>query len=160
MIINLNQPTEGDNMATIEKALMIATVAHSGSLDKAGEPYILHPLRVMTYLANNQTQLYEKRIVAILHDVIEDTPMTYECLREYGFNELIIEALKSVTKLEGESKMDAARRAIMNPIGRVVKLADLKDNMDLGRIKNPTDKDFARNEKYKEVRGFLEKGLD
>lgn len=147
-------------MATIEKALMIATVAHSGSLDKAGEPYILHPLRVMTYLANNQTQLYEKRIVAILHDVIEDTPMTYECLREYGFNELIIEALKSVTKLEGESKMDAARRAIMNPIGRVVKLADLKDNMDLGRIKNPTDKDFARNEKYKEVRDFLEKGLD
>ena len=144
-------------MATIEKAIVIATVAHAGILDKAGQPYILHPLRVMAYLKSDEKQIEEKRIVAILHDVIEDTPMTYEALIAYGFSEVIIEALKSVTKIEGESKMDAAKRTINNPIGRSVKLADLKDNMDLRRIKNPTEKDMERNEKYKEVRDFLEK---
>lgn len=145
-------------MATIEKAIMIATVAHAGTFDKAGQPYILHPIRVMTYLDNQEPQLEEKRIVAVLHDVIEDTPMTYEALSAYGFNSSIIEALKSVTKLEGESKMNAARRAVNNSIGRAVKLADLKDNMDLGRIKNPTEKDLARNEIYKKVKALLEKG--
>ena len=141
----------GFTMPNIDRAIMIASIAHSGQKDKAGKPYILHPLRVMF-----SVETEEQKIVAVLHDVIEDTYIQAQHLREHGFSEDIINAIESVTKKEGESRMDAAKRTKLNIIGTVVKLADLKDNMDLSRIAIPTEKDLLRIAKYEEVKNFLE----
>lgn len=143
-------------MATIDRAIMIASIAHAGQKDKADKPYILHPLRVMLTVASDKYATDEQKIVAVLHDVIEDTYVQEQQLRENGFSEDIINAIKSVTKIEGESRIDAAKRTKLNPIGRVVKLADLKDNMDLSRIAKPTAKDLLRVAEYEKVQKFLE----
>ena len=131
-------------MSTLERAIVIAAEAHAGITDKGGAPYILHPLRMMMDLTSA-----EERIVAVLHDVCEDCPgWTFERLRGEGFSEEILTALDSVTKREGETYEEFALRAAVNPIGRGVKLADLRDNSDLSRITNPTAKDHQRIAKY------------
>jgi (p)ppGpp synthase/HD superfamily hydrolase len=137
-------------MSTLERAIEIAARAHTGQVDKAGEPYILHPLRVM--LAVNTPA---ERITAALHDVVEDTSITLEDLSQEGFTDEVVEAVRALTKTEGESRLDAAKRAAVNPVAKVVKLADLSDNMNMLRISQPTEKDFARIEEYKKVRAFL-----
>ena len=132
-------------MSTLERAIAIAAEAHAGQTDKAGAPYILHPLRIM--LAVSST---EERIVAVLHDVCEDCPgWTFDRLRAEGFPPRILEALDSVTKREGEAYEDFVRRAGRDPIGRAVKRADLRDNMDLSRIAAPGPRDHARLERYR-----------
>jgi (p)ppGpp synthase/HD superfamily hydrolase len=132
-------------MSTLERAIVIAAEGHAGIKDKAGAPYILHPLRMMLRLSST-----DERIVAVLHDVVEDCPgWTFDRLRDEGFSEEIITALDSVTKREGEDYEDFARRAAANPIGRNVKLADLADNCDLNRIAEPTEADYRRIEKYR-----------
>src|SRR5258707_10302542 len=131
-------------MSNLERAIIIAAEAHAGVMDKGGAPYILHPLRMMLSLST-----IEERIVAVLHDVCEDCPdWTFERLSAEGFSKDILAALDSVTKRNGEPYEDFALRAARNPIGRHVKLADLKDNSDLSRIANPTGKDRERVEKY------------
>jgi (p)ppGpp synthase/HD superfamily hydrolase len=140
-------------MSTLERAISIAAEAHSGQTDKAGSPYILHPLRVMLRL-NTQ----EERIVGVLHDVVEDTPWTLEDLRAEGFSEEVLEAIDSVTNREGETYEAFVLRAGQNPIGRQVKLADLEENSDLSRIANPTEKDHARMEKYRRAIQMLQGG--
>jgi len=139
-----------DNMPTLDRAIKIAAAAHIGQKDKSGQPYILHPLRVMFTV-----QTEEEKIVAVLHDTVEDTEVTFEELKTNGFSDVIIEALRSVTKNPGETRMDAARRAKANPIGRQVKLADLKDNMNIDRIAEPTQKDWDRLKEYHQVKTFL-----
>ncbi|MCA9955420.1 MAG: GTP pyrophosphokinase [Ardenticatenaceae bacterium] len=131
-------------MSTLERAIAIAAEAHAGQTDKAGVAYILHPLRVMLMLETEA-----ERIVGVLHDVVEDTAVTYEDLRVAGFTEEILAALDSVTRRDDEDYEAFVRRAGENPIGRRVKLADLKDNSDLSRIPSPTEKDYARLEKYR-----------
>jgi (p)ppGpp synthase/HD superfamily hydrolase len=126
----------------LSKAIQIAAKGHENQLDKGGESYILHPLRVMM-----RTDTIEEKIVAVLHDVIEDTDITYEYLRLAEFPEYILEALKSVTKNKDESYMDFVRRAKLNPIGKHVKYADLIDNMNIKRIPNPTEQDYKRRDK-------------
>jgi (p)ppGpp synthase/HD superfamily hydrolase len=134
-------------MSDLERAIAIAVEAHGGQRDKSGAPYVLHPLRVMLSLPSN-----DERIVAVLHDVCEDCPgWTFERLRAEGFSERILTALNSVTKRDGEAYEDFVRRAADNPVGRAVKLADMKDNCDLSRISSPTERDFARIEKYKKA---------
>jgi (p)ppGpp synthase/HD superfamily hydrolase len=131
-------------MSTLERAIAIAAEAHAGQTDKAGAPYILHPLRMMMGLTSD-----EERIVAVLHDVCEDCPgWTFERLRGDGFSEEILAALDSVTKREGEAYEEFVLRAAANPIGRRVKLADLRDNSDLSRITNPSVEDHERIAKY------------
>ena len=131
-------------MSTLERAIVIAAEAHAGITDKGGAPYILHPLRMMMDLTSA-----EERIVAVLHDVCEDCPgWTFERLRGEGFSEEILAALDSVTKREGETYEEFALRAAINPIGRRVKLADLRDNSDLSRITTPSVKDHQRIAKY------------
>ncbi|MBM4112819.1 MAG: HD domain-containing protein [Phycisphaerae bacterium] len=130
-------------MATLERAIVIAAKAHQGQTDKAGAPYILHPIRVMMSLSS-----VDERIVGVLHDVVEDSPWTFEALTNEGFSSVVIEALRSVTKLDGEVYEDFVLRASRNIIGAKVKLADLTDNSDISRIANPTDKDYKRLEKY------------
>jgi (p)ppGpp synthase/HD superfamily hydrolase len=138
-------------MSTIEKAIEIAAREHAGQVDKAGEPYVFHPLRIMF-----RVKAPTERMAALLHDVIEDTPVTLDDLRNEGFAKEVIEAVEALTKRPGESRIEAARRAAQNPIALVVKLADVADNMDLGRIQNPTERDFVRLDEYKEVREFLQ----
>jgi len=138
----------------LEVAIKIAVQAHSGQLDKAGQPYVLHPLRVMLLLSDEKD-----RIVGVLHDVIEDTDITYEYLKANGFEgeTEILEALESVTKKGGETYDEFIDRVSLNYIGKRVKLADLQDNMDLSRIPKPTTKDFKRLKKYEEAKAKLSK---
>jgi guanosine-3',5'-bis(diphosphate) 3'-pyrophosphohydrolase len=137
-------------MSTIEKAIEIAARAHAGQRDKAGAPYIFHPLRLMLAVRDD-----EARMAAVLHDVVEDTPLTFEDLLREGFPVAVVDAVRALTKHEGESRIAAAHRAAANPIARAVKLADVSDNMDLSRIPEPTEKDYARLREYEQVRAIL-----
>ncbi len=137
-------------MATLERAIAIAAAAHAGQVDKAGQPYILHPLRVMLRVASEH-----ERIAAVLHDVVEDTPVSLQMLMEEGFATEVIAAVEALTKRPGETRLQAAQRAAADPVARVVKLSDNAKNMDLSRIANPTDRDYARLEEYKLVREML-----
>ena len=137
-------------MATLERAIEIAANAHAGQVDKAGESYILHPLRVMLRVTSS-----EERMAAVLHDVVEDTSVTLQGLVAEGFPSDVISAIEALTKRPGESRMQAAERAAANAIARQVKLADNAENMDLSRISNPTERDYARLEEYKAVRELL-----
>ena len=142
-------------MSSLENALAIAAAAHAGQIDKAGQPYILHPIRVMLSVKNG-----DERIAAILHDVVEDTPVSFDDLESEGFSAAVVDAVRALTKTEGESRIEAALRAVKDPIARQVKLADVSDNMDLSRIPSPTEKDHARQEEYKRVRDILLAGPD
>lgn len=127
----------------LEQAIAIAAKAHTGQKDKVGRPYILHPLRVMF-----RCQSDDAKIVAILHDVVEDTAVTVAELQNVGFGQDILDALDGVTKREGESYDDFVERAAKNPISREVKLADLEDNMDVRRLPTIGEKDAKRLDKY------------
>ncbi|MBB6153420.1 (p)ppGpp synthase/HD superfamily hydrolase [Pseudomonas sp. JAI115] len=135
---------------TLERAISIAATAHAGQVDKGGAPYILHPLKVMLRMTT-----LEERIVAVLHDVVEDCGISLDDLRKEGFSEEVLTAIESVTKVPGESYEDFVERAAQNPIGRVVKLADLEENSDLSRIASPNWEDLERVEKYRRAIGRL-----
>jgi len=135
---------------TLERAIAIAATAHAGQVDKGGAPYILHPLKVMLRMST-----LEERIVAVLHDVVEDCGISLDDLRKEGFSEEVLSAIESVTKMPGESYEDFVERAAQNPIGRVVKLADLEENSDLSRITSPSWEDLERVEKYRRAIGRL-----
>lgn len=140
-------------MSSLERAISIAADGHAGQVDKAGQPYILHSIRVM--LAGTSE---EERIAGVLHDVVEDTAVSLEDLVEAGFPDSVIAAVDALTKRPGESRLDAARRAVVDPVARAVKLADNADNSDLSRIPEPTEKDHARLAEYREVRALLQAG--
>ena len=127
----------------LDIALDIATKAHKGQFDKAGAPYIFHPIRVA-----NRCLTDEEKIVALLHDVIEDSNITSSDLLSYGFPRTIVEAILSVTRNEDESYEDFVKRARLNPIGRQVKIHDLEDNLDITRLAQVTENDIARLNKY------------
>ncbi|WP_431102908.1 HD domain-containing protein [Roseateles noduli] len=137
-------------MSTLERAIEIAAAGHAGQVDKAGQPYILHPLRVMFRLEGD-----EERIAAVLHDVVEDTSVTLERLAAEGFSAAVVAAVDALTKRQGETRLQAAVRAAANPIARVVKLADNAENLDISRIPKPTARDFERMEEYRAVRRLL-----
>ena len=133
-------------MSTLERAIEIAAAAHAGQQDKAGAPYILHPLRVMLAQKENA-----QRIAAVLHDVVEDTPWTLEQLRAEGFSDDVLRAVDALTKREGEDYSDFVERAGRDPVARPVKIADIRDNMDASRIAMLTDRDRERIEKYRQA---------
>ena len=137
-------------MSTLEKAIALAATQHAGQLDKGGQPYILHPLRLMLQFSNPTLQ-----IIAVLHDILEDTATTAEELKALGFRAEIIQAIQALTKQTGESRSEAAKRTALNPLATQVKYVDVLDNMNLSRINNPTARDFARLEEYKEVLEIL-----
>ncbi len=132
------------------KALSIATVAHEGQVDKGGAPYISHPVRVASRCSNT-----DEKIVAYLHDVIEDTNVTTDELLSQGFPERIIEAILSVTRKKEESYEDFIKRCGANKIGRQVKIHDLEDNMDITRLLSLRQEDTERIEKYKKAYKYL-----
>ena len=142
-------------MATLERAIQIAVEAHTGANDKGGNPYILHPLRVMFSLATD-----EERIVGVLHDVVEDCAdqvWTFDRLEAEGFSATVLSGLRAVTKLDGEADyQEFVQRAATDPIGRRVKMADISDNLDITRISKITEKDFDRLKRYKKALSYLQ----
>jgi len=134
----------------LEQAISIASLAHAGQLDKGGEPYILHPLRVMMKLKDEK-----QRIVAVLHDAIEDTRVTDIDLVVKGLDIDLLNVILTLTRNKNESYDKYIDRISHNEFAIQVKLADLEDNMDMSRIKNPTGKDYERVDKYYEAREKL-----
>lgn len=131
-------------------AMKIAYDAHCGQVDKTGVPYIYHPI----HIAERMDDEYST-IVALLHDVIEDTNLTIEDLREYGFSNEVLESIDIITKRVDDDYFDYIERIKVNKIALKVKVEDLKHNMDLSRIENVTEKDLKRLEKYKNVEKIL-----
>ena len=134
-------------------AMKVAYKAHEGQTDRNGLPYIYHPFHLA-----QQMQTEDTCVVALLHDVIEDTDVTIEDLRGYGFTEAQLEAVKFMTHIPPDKDMteeerledylDYVRRLKQNEIARTVKLADLKHNCDITRLNEVTDIDLKRREKY------------
>ena len=138
------------NNELLEKALRIAVEAHAGQVDKSGKPYILHPLRVCCRCFTD-----EEKMVALLHDTIEDTEITAEDLLSEGFPPYIVEAILSISRNEDETYEEFVKRTSLNPLGRAVKLHDLEDNMDISRLEQVTEKDLDRLNKYIKAYRYL-----
>ena len=135
----------------LAKMLLIATNAHAGQFDKGGTPYILHPLKVMHYLKTDDEEL---QCIALGHDVIEDTDVTYKDLREAGISERVIAGIDALTKRLGETYEDYKERVYANRDAMKVKLCDLRHNTDIRRLKGVREKDLERMAKYQ--RFYLE----
>lgn len=130
-------------MDFLSAAIELAAAHHAGQVDKAGRPYILHPLRVMASMESDID-----KAVAILHDTIEDTSLTTARLRLFRFPEKVIQAVDCLTKREGEKYFDYIDRVSKNEIAVRVKIADLRDNMDKSRLNNWSEQDQKRQDKY------------
>jgi (p)ppGpp synthase/HD superfamily hydrolase len=131
-------------VAKLEDTILLAAQAHRGQKDKAGAPYILHPLRMMLRMDTE-----EEMMVAVLHDVIEDSLYTLSDLEQAGYPRAVLEAVDCLTRQQDESYDEFIERIKPNPLARRVKLADLEDNMNLTRLPNPQEKDLERLEKYR-----------
>ncbi|MBE6542113.1 MAG: HD domain-containing protein [Ruminococcaceae bacterium] len=136
--------------AGIREAIEIAAEAHRDQTDKGGKPYICHPL----YVASQQST-EDGIIVALLHDTVEDSPVTLDDLRTAGFSDAVIEALRLLTHQNDVSYSDYITAIKGNELARQVKLADLRHNSDLSRLSKITEKDLARAEKYLRAIEFL-----
>ena len=125
----------------IYKSLEIVSKVFSEKCDKGGFPYIIHLLKVYSNVSD-----YKEKVCALLHDIIEDTDITYDDLRDVGYSEEIIDILTILTKIKGEDYRDYIKRIIDsgNTHAMNIKLADLRHNMDSGRIKNPRGNDYER----------------
>lgn len=130
-------------MKLIEKALKIACAAHLGQTDKSGEAYILHPLRVMGKMDSMQ-----EKLVALLHDVIEDSTHTSESLSKEGIPQVIIDAIEALTKIKGETYKEFIERVKQNDLAKSVKIADIEDNINVLRLNELSQVDLERVSKY------------
>lgn len=134
----------------LDKAARICVIKHAGQRDKTGSAYFQHPMRVAMRCSGD-----EEKIVALLHDTIEDTDVTADYLRAEGFPDHIIDAILSVTKKEGENYEDFVSRAKQNNIGRIVKIHDIEDNLDVFRLTQLDEAMTARYNKYLKAYRFL-----
>lgn len=134
----------------IDIALAIAKKAHAGQVDKAGVDYIQHPL----YVAS-QVKTEQEKTVALLHDVLEDSDITAADLLAYGLSNEVVTAVQTLTKKKGQSYQDYLEKVKSNNLARVVKLADLKHNSDLSRLKTVSNTDYERVKKYKNAIRYL-----
>lgn len=130
-------------MPTIEDAIIFATEAHRGQVDRAGNPYILHPLRLMCRMETDT-----ERMIAVLHDVIEDTDYTLDDLRRMGYSDEIVEAVDCLSRRDDETYEQFIQRIKPNALARRVKLADLLDNMDIRRAGLLQERDLERLQRY------------
>ena len=134
----------------LEKALALALRAHQGQMDKSGLPYILHPIRLMMRVEDPQA-----KVVALLHDVLEDSDMTENDLQNAGFDKQIIEAVVCLTKTPSIDYMEYIRRIKKNSLATQVKLVDLEDNLNANRLKEIEQKDCERMARYLQAREIL-----
>jgi len=129
----------------LAKMLVIATNAHAGQFDRGGNPYILHPLKVMHYLKSDDEGL---QCIALGHDVIEDTSVTYKDLRDAGISERVIDGIRALTKQPGQTYDEYKECVFSNEDAMRVKMSDLRHNTDIRRLKGVSEKDIARMAKY------------
>ena len=131
----------------LSTAIKIATTAHDGQYDRGGNPYILHALKVMHYTKSSDEEI---QCIAVLHDVVEDTDVTWWDLREACISERVITALRALTKIPGQSYDEYREGIFSNRDAMIVKLADLRHNTDIRRLKGITAKDRERMARYHE----------
>lgn len=124
-------------MSDLTNAIILAAEMHKGQTDKGGNPYILHPLRLMV-----KAQDERSRIVAVLHDIVEDTVVTLNDLRKRGFDEEVVSAVECVTRRDGETYDEFINRIKLNPLARSVKILDIEDNQDVSRLTEVTEQDY------------------
>ena len=129
----------------LDKAIQIAASAHAGQFDKGGMPYLMHPIRVMSFLKSNDEEL---QCIAIMHDVLEDSSVTAEDLLAAGMTQRIVAGVQCLTKIKGESYDNYKLRVFTSGDAMQVKLADLRHNSDIRRLKGVTQKDVDRIAKY------------
>lgn len=139
----------------LDRAIKLAHQAHDGQVDKAGLAYIQHPLRVM-----HQMKTIEAKIIAILHDTLEDTWVTHQHLKALGLGIKHIDALNALTKLAYENRFDVLKRTLLNPLACEVKLADVYDNMNLARLTYLTQKDLQRYQEYRQIYAVLQQACE
>ena len=137
--------------AMTKKALKLCFEAHKDQIDKSEMPYVFHPFHLAEQMTDEDTT-----VVALLHDVVEDTDYTIEDLREMGFSEKVIEAISLMTHESDVEYMDYVAQIKTNPIAKTVKLADLRHNSDMSRFNSITPYDLVRAEKYKRAIELLE----
>jgi len=129
----------------IERAIALASISHIDQIDKVGYPYIYHPMRVMLHVTSR-----DEKVVAILHDTVEDTELTLLDLKYLGYPKRLIDAVDAISKRDNETNDDYMNRCVVNPIARAVKIADLFDNMSPIRQAGLSPEDQLRlKEKYK-----------
>ena len=133
-----------------KKAMKLCFEAHKDQKDKSGLPYVFHPFHVAEQMPDEKTT-----IVALLHDVIEDTPYSLQDLRDMGFEQDVLDALALMTHDKNVPYMDYVAKIKSNPIARTVKLADLRHNSDLTRLDEVSDAALKRIEKYKNAMNLL-----
>ncbi len=136
----------------LETAIRLAVEKHAGQRDKAGAPYVLHPLRLMMRMDTDVA-----RIAAVLHDVVEDTPTTLEDLRAAGVSGEAVRLVDLLSRGPGMSKTAYYRRLAGDPTARRIKLADLEDNMDVRRLRRITERDARRLARYRRWWGWLKR---
>lgn len=141
----------------LSKALHLATNAHDGQFDKGGKPYILHPLRVMSFLKVDDEEL---QCIALLHDVIEDTDTNYIDLVEAGMTLRVCAGITALTKQRGYTYDQYKAQVFANRDAMMVKMADLRHNTDVRRLKGVTQKDIERMAKYHQFYLELKQQLD
>lgn len=129
----------------LSNMLVFATNKHAGQFDRGGRPYILHPLKIMHYLKTDDEEL---QVIAVGHDVIEDTDATFKDLRDIGMSERVIEGIKALTKVPGETYDEYKQKVFANRDAMLVKKEDLRHNTDIRRLKGVSDRDIARTVKY------------
>lgn len=154
----------------LAKMLVIATNAHAGQFDKGGNPYILHPLKVLYYLKTDDEEL---QCIGLGHDVIEDcsgkeiyidgrlVTISYQMLKDEGFTDRVINGIKGVTKVPGETPEEYEQKVLSNVDSMMAKKADLRHNSDIRRMKNKivSDKDIARIAKYMKFHSMIDQKL-
>lgn len=147
-------PDFTDLKQLLRDAIALSNQYHAHQVDKAGKPYIGHPLRVMAAVDSPAA-----KIVGVLHDAVEDTELTLQDLAAAGFPPTILRAIDAITKRPHELYEIYLTRVMENPIALQVKIADMTDNMDINRIAHPTDKDWARLRKYEGILPQLQQKL-
>ncbi|MBI4858665.1 MAG: GTP pyrophosphokinase [Candidatus Riflebacteria bacterium] len=141
-------------MTKLEEAIQLAVSAHKGQKDKVGAPYILHPLRLMCRVEGEDEQ-----IAAVLHDVLEDTPVRMEDLEKAGFPAAALEALERLTRRQSESYEQFIDRVMGNPVAIRVKMADLEDNLNVQRLPEVRERDRERLNRYLVALGRLKEAI-
>jgi (p)ppGpp synthase/HD superfamily hydrolase len=141
-----DQPMDTNRMLSM--AISLSASKFVNVLDKGGNPYILHCLKVMHYTRSDDPEILS---IAAMHDLVEDTDVTYQELRDMGFSKRVIEGVRCMTKVPGETAEEYFEKVSSNPDAVIVKMADLRHNSDIRRLKGVTEKDIRRIEKYQKM---------
>lgn len=140
----------------LNSAIKLAAIHHDGQYDRGGNPYILHVMKVMHYLKSDDEEL---NCIAVLHDIVEDTDVTFKDLHDAGMTTRIVEAVHVLTKMRGQTAEEYLDLILGNRDAIRVKMCDLRHNMDIRRLKGVTEKDIQRLEKYSKMYTVLKEAL-